>query len=35
MEKEVFNEMIRNKTKDIAVRVVKMYAKLPKMMNLI
>ncbi|GAB4133849.1 MAG: four helix bundle protein [Raineya sp.] len=30
MEKEEFNEMMRNKTKDIAVRVVKMYAKTPK-----
>lgn len=30
MEKEEFNEMMRSRTKDIAVRVVKMYAKTPK-----
>ena len=30
MEKEKFNEIMRKRTKDIAVRMVKMYAKTPK-----
>ncbi len=30
MEKEEFNEVLRKRTKDLAVRIVKMYSKLPK-----
>lgn len=30
LSKEEFNELMRRRTKEIAVRVVKMYAKVPK-----